>query len=74
MTPVLDLNGHVVGRRQELIRLEGILEAAERHGGECAMLSGVPGVGKSTLMQAFDGGVSVATACSPTGGTRNRFG
>jgi predicted ATPase/class 3 adenylate cyclase len=58
MTPVLDLDGHVVGRRQELTRLEGVLEAAGRHGGECALLSGVPGVGKSTLMQAFGGGVS----------------
>lgn len=58
MTPVLDLDGRVVGRRRELTRLEDVLEAAGRQGGECVLLSGVPGVGKSTLMQAFGDGVS----------------
>ncbi|MGH3870793.1 MAG: AAA family ATPase [Pseudonocardiaceae bacterium] len=57
-TPVLDLDGHVVGRRHELARLDGVLETAGRRGGECVLLSGVPGVGKSTLMQEFGGGVS----------------
>jgi predicted ATPase/class 3 adenylate cyclase len=56
--PVIDLDGHLVGRRQELARLEAALEAAGRRGGECALVSGVPGVGKSALMQAFGGWVS----------------
>ena len=57
-TPVLDLDGRVVDRRQELTELRAAVEAAARVGGGCALLSGVPGVGKSTLMQAF--GVEVS--------------
>jgi predicted ATPase/class 3 adenylate cyclase len=52
-TPVLDLDGRVVDRNQEMIDLQAAVEAAGRTGGGCALLSGVPGVGKSTLMQAF---------------------
>jgi predicted ATPase/class 3 adenylate cyclase len=52
-TPVLDLDGRVVDRRQELAELRAAVEEAERAGGGCALLSGASGVGKSTLMQAF---------------------
>jgi predicted ATPase/class 3 adenylate cyclase len=48
-----DLDGHVVGRGRELAQLADVLEAAERRGGECVLLRGVPGVGKSTLMRRF---------------------
>jgi len=57
-TPVLDLDGRVVDRRQELAELRAAVEEAERAGGGCALLSGASGVGKSTLMQAF--GVEVS--------------
>ena len=57
-TPVLDFDGRVVDRRQELTELRAAVEAAERIGGGCVLLSGAPGVGKSTLMQAF--GVEVS--------------
>ena len=57
-TPVLDLDGRVVDRRQELTELRAAVETAGRAGGECVLLSGVPGVGKSTLIQAF--GVEVS--------------
>ncbi len=56
--PVLDLDGRVVDRRQELNELRGAVDAAGRAGGECVLLSGVPGVGKSTLIQAFGAEVS----------------
>ena len=56
--PVLDLDGRMVDRQQELTELRDAVEAAARVGGECVLLSGVPGVGKSTLMQAF--GVDVS--------------
>jgi predicted ATPase/class 3 adenylate cyclase len=55
---VLDLEGRVVDRRQELTELQDAVEAAGRAGGGCALVSGVPGVGKSTLMQAFGAEVS----------------
>lgn len=51
--PLLDLDGRMVGRQQELTELRAAIDAAARAGGECALLSGVSGVGKSTLMQAF---------------------
>jgi hypothetical protein len=57
-TPVLDLDGRVVGRRQEFAELRAAVEEAERAGGGCALLSGTPAVAKSTLMQAF--GVEVS--------------
>ncbi len=40
-------------RRQEFSQLRAEVEAAGRAGGGCTLLSGTPGVGKSTLMQAF---------------------
>ncbi|MGV9798294.1 AAA family ATPase [Mycobacterium sp. NPDC003449] len=55
---MLDLDGRVVGRVDELAELRNAVEAAGRTGGGCVMLSGRPGVGKSTLIQAF--GVEVA--------------
>ena len=58
-TPLLDLDGRVVDRRQELTELRSAVDAAGRAGGGCVLLSGVPGVGKSTLMQAFGVEVSV---------------
>jgi predicted ATPase/class 3 adenylate cyclase len=57
-TPVLDLEGRVIGRRLELAQLQAAVEEAGRTGGGYALLGGVPGVGKSTLMQAF--GVEVS--------------
>src|ERR1700761_3720184 len=57
-TPVLDLDGRVVGRHKEITELRAAVEEAGRIGGTCALLSGVPGVGKSTLVQAF--GVEVS--------------
>ncbi|HWF28856.1 MAG TPA: AAA family ATPase [Mycobacterium sp.] len=55
---MLDLDGRVVDRQQELTELRAAVEAAGRAGGECVLVSGVPGVGKSTLIQAF--GVEVS--------------
>ncbi|WP_156623853.1 AAA family ATPase [Mycobacterium sp. 852002-40037_SCH5390672] len=52
-TPVLDLGGRVANRRQELTELRTAVATAERVSGGCVLLSGAPGVGKSTLMQAF---------------------
>jgi predicted ATPase/class 3 adenylate cyclase len=52
-TPVLDFDGRVVDRRAEIAELREAVEAAGRVDGGCVLLSGVPGVGKSTLMQAF---------------------
>jgi len=57
-TPLLDLDGRVVGRRQELTELRAAVDAAGRVGGGCVLLSGAAGVGKSTLTQAF--GVEVS--------------
>src|SRR5262249_28140699 len=45
--------GRMVDRARELEELRAAIDAAARAGGECALLSGVSGVGKSTLMQAF---------------------
>ncbi|MCV7218971.1 AAA family ATPase [Mycobacterium crocinum] len=52
-TPVLDLDGRVVDRRQEIDELRAAVAAAGRTGGGCLLFSGAPGVGKSTLIQAF---------------------
>ncbi|QEN14974.1 AAA family ATPase [Mycolicibacterium sp. ELW1] len=52
-TPVLDLGGRVVDRRNELADLRAAVDAAGRTGGACLLLSGAPGVGKSTLIHAF---------------------
>jgi predicted ATPase/class 3 adenylate cyclase len=55
---LLDLDGRMVDRRQELTELRTAVETAERVGGSCFLLSGAPGVGKSTLIRSF--GVEVA--------------
>ncbi|WP_431239683.1 AAA family ATPase [Mycolicibacterium aichiense] len=57
-TPVLDLGGRVVDRRHEFAELRAAVDAAGRTGGRCLLLSGAPGVGKSTLIQAFGAEVS----------------
>jgi predicted ATPase/class 3 adenylate cyclase len=57
-TPLLDFEGRVVDRRRELTELRAAVEDAGRAGGGCTLLSGSPGVGKSTLMQAFGAEVS----------------
>ncbi len=57
--PLLDIDGLVVGRHRELAELRAAVEAAERTGGSCTLIGGVPGVGKSTLIQKF--GAEVAS-------------
>ena len=57
-TGLLDLDGRVVDRRREIKELRAAVDAAGRAGGGCVLISGVPGVGKSTLIQAF--GVEVS--------------
>ncbi len=57
-TPLLDIDGRMVDRRQEMTELRDAVDAAARVGGGCVLLSGAPGVGKSTLTQAF--GVEVS--------------
>ncbi|MGB5149889.1 MAG: AAA family ATPase [Mycobacterium sp.] len=52
-SPVLDFDGRVIGRQHEFGELRAAVEAASRVDGTCVLISGVPGVGKSTLMQAF---------------------
>ena len=52
-TVLLDLDCRVVGRTRELAELRAAAQSAERSGGACVLLSGVPGVGKSTLIRAF---------------------
>ncbi len=51
--PVLDLDGRVVGRAAESAELRAAIADAERNGGRYVLVSGAPGVGKSTLVQAF---------------------
>jgi predicted ATPase/class 3 adenylate cyclase len=50
---LLDIDDVVVDRRHELAEMRAAVENAERATGECVLLSGVPGVGKSTLLQKF---------------------
>ena len=50
---LLDLDGRMVDREDEQNELRDAVDAAGRAGGGCVLLSGTPGVGKSTLMQAF---------------------
>lgn len=57
-TPILDLDGRLIDRQQELIELRNAVEAASRIGGGCFLLDGAPGVGKSTLTQALGADVS----------------
>ena len=57
-TPLLDIDGRMVDRRQEMTELRDAVDTAARIGGGCVLLSGAPGVGKSTLTQAF--GVEVS--------------
>ena len=51
-TPLYDFDGRMVSRKHELEELRAAVDAAGRDGA-CVLLSGVPGVGKSTLLQAF---------------------
>lgn len=57
-SPVLDLEGLVVGRRDEFAELRAAVDEAGRAGGGFTLLSGTPGVGKSTLMHALGAEVS----------------
>jgi PAS domain S-box-containing protein len=43
----------VVGRRTELHRLEDIYDRLEQTGGHAVLLTGEPGIGKSTLVEQF---------------------
>lgn|GEM_PF-2600621 len=53
MTATVDFRGHVADRLVEQAELRAAVQAAERVGGGCVLLGGTPGVGKSTLLQAF---------------------
>ncbi|MCP9275473.1 AAA family ATPase [Mycolicibacterium arenosum] len=57
-TPLLDFGAHVVGRTDELGQLREAAGATGRAGGGCILISGPPGVGKSTLLQLFGAEVS----------------
>jgi predicted ATPase/class 3 adenylate cyclase len=57
-TPTVDFQGNVAGRRAELTELRAAVEGAQRDGGGCVLLSGAPGVGKSTLVHALGAEVS----------------
>ncbi|WP_414687050.1 ATP-binding protein, partial [Mycobacterium sp.] len=48
----------MVDRREEIAELRAAVEEAGRAGGGCTLLSGISGVGKSTLMQAFGAEIS----------------
>ncbi|WP_199193916.1 AAA family ATPase [Mycobacterium sp. ITM-2016-00318] len=50
---MLDLDGRMFGRRREMTQLRDAVDEVGRAGGGCVLLSGPPGVGKSTLTQAF---------------------
>jgi predicted ATPase/class 3 adenylate cyclase len=50
---LLDLDGRMFGRRREMTQLRDAVDEVGRAGGGCVLLSGPPGVGKSTLTQAF---------------------
>jgi predicted ATPase/class 3 adenylate cyclase len=50
---LLDIDGRMIGRRRELSALRDAIDDVGRAGGSCVLLSGAPGVGKSTLTQAF---------------------
>ena len=50
---LLDIDDVVVDRRHELAEMRAAVANAERSGGACVLLGGVPGVGKSTLLQKF---------------------
>jgi len=56
--PFLDLDGRVVDRRDEFAELRAAVDEAGRAGGGFTLLSGVSGVGKSTLVQAFGAEIS----------------
>lgn len=58
-TPVFDFDGRLIDRQQEIADLRTAVDDAGRDSGVCILLGGVPGVGKSTLIQAF--GVEVST-------------
>ncbi|MGZ4582955.1 MAG: AAA family ATPase [Mycobacterium sp.] len=68
---MLDLDGRVIGRRQELAELRAAVDEAGRAGGGCVLLSGAPGVGKSTLIQAFGAEVSGRDCVFAYGRCRN---
>jgi len=53
VTATVDFRGHVADRLVEQAELRAAVQAAERVGGGCVLLGGTPGVGKSTLLQAF---------------------
>ena len=71
-TPLLDIDGRMVDRRQELTELRDAVDSAVRVGGGCVLLSGAPGVGKSTLTQAFGVEVSQRNCVFAYGRCRDR--
>lgn len=52
-----------VGRRCELSRLNAALQAAKEEGGRLLCIAGEPGIGKTTLVETFLGGLKPAPDC-----------
>ncbi len=69
--PLYDFDGRVVARSQELEELRTAVDAAGRDGA-CVLLSGAPGVGKSTLLQAFGSEVADRNCVFAYGRCRDR--
>jgi DNA-binding winged helix-turn-helix (wHTH) protein len=55
--------GATVGRRSELARLNTVLHAAKEGGGRLLCIAGEPGIGKTTLVETFLGGLTPANDC-----------
>ena len=57
----------LIGRRRELQELETCLDQAEAHVGNVVLVSGDPGIGKTSLVRAFQGRATTRGAASLSG-------